>query len=597
MTTPIMPFAFEWQYQEDDDGDQSPPNSLEIGEPSEVSPLDITIKNILTGKEITIDPIDGATEASTTHYHFKLAFNVGILNDPEQIEIETANWSIHCDSNGNTDTLYLLWKGSEITLLPTQSTEVTLTGVAANSGVHDDSQEQASFIANFAATTTNLTIGWQFKQVMHIISVGTPQFFPGQHNPYATTTTLVLNMVKTTGKSNIPLFVGFVGSNKVLNVNDGTSSLKLRITNTNLVDGNTSNITFHYDSDPAKCSQLVLMLEAGDDNWALGTADQVNDINISIEGNQWSRKSKEQVKVKNKVKGYKWIFEPHGSDVVLEPQDTMLIDLSNIVTSKPTGESNLYLSYNYVPGYRDGQFICAIEKSPLVYKDKKVGIGTNPSDSVDLAIGDSDTGFKQQGDGKLAIYTNNQERVRINESGDVGIGTTDPQEALHIKSKNLRIDSGEIKSWGPISFRSDVDNTGDEKSVLFYNGTDSSTPLMTLNKNQELDVNGSIKSMSLNVTGVTTISEINTNESMIIKMNNSDLLGIVDFSFSPHFDHEYYYYSPFKVQDWDLLGNRDSGWSSNKENWAYYVSDKDPYSSFRLTQIFIAKKCFSLRNY
>ena len=38
--------------------------------------------------------------------------------------------------------------------------------------------------------------------------------------------TLTLNMVQSSGKSNIPLYVGFVNCNKVLNTYDEVSSLQ-----------------------------------------------------------------------------------------------------------------------------------------------------------------------------------------------------------------------------------------------------------------------------------------------------------------------------------------------------------------------------------
>ncbi len=74
----------------------------------------------------------------------------------------------------------------------------------------------------------------------------------------------------------------------------------------------------------------------------------------------------------------------------------------------------------------------------------KVGIGTvNPN--IHLAIGDSDTGLKQQGDGELAIYTNNKERVRIDKSGNVGIGTIDPKEKLEINGSIRGNRSGALR--------------------------------------------------------------------------------------------------------------------------------------------------------
>jgi len=53
---------------------------------------------------------------------------------------------------------------------------------------------------------------------------------------------------------------------------------------------------------------------------------------------------------------------------------------------------------------------------------EQLGVGT-VSSGIDLAIGDNDTGLNQEGENQLAIYTNNQERLRVDASGNVGIGT------------------------------------------------------------------------------------------------------------------------------------------------------------------------------
>jgi microcystin-dependent protein len=455
-----MPFEFTWCYEPDDDGDGGGCEILQYGNPDDVTPVKLNIINKLDNKNITIHNIPNVNEADEDHYHFKLRFDPNILAEPENIGVETENWSIKTICNQDADTIYLLWKGSEITLSPNKLTEVVLTGVVAKSALKSDSEQQVSFRAVLIGqSTTNLTIEWVMKKeiTIDVISIQGYVFIHGQHNKYATTTTIQLTMTKTTGKSNIPLFVGFVGSNKVLNVNNGTSSLQLRVTNKNLPNAQSPNITFHYDSNPSNCSKLAVMLEVGSATevpWGLGTQDQVNDINVSIPGNKWkSDGNVQQVKVNNIVKALTWTFVPKTQNIVLQAQETMLINLTDIVTAHPTGEANLYLSYNDLPDYKDGQFICSIEKSPLVYQDKKVGIGTTaPQNQLHLVgdgdmmaiedtTGEADIRYKdgkdnqswQAGTNSNGWYVYDDDyRLVVQKGGNVGIGITNPSSKLHV---------------------------------------------------------------------------------------------------------------------------------------------------------------------
>lgn len=93
----------------------------------------------------------------------------------------------------------------------------------------------------------------------------------------------------------------------------------------------------------------------------------------------------------------------------------------------PKGTSNVVL---------DGAGVTVTGTDPSSFVGN-VGIGTtNPK--LHLSIGDSDTGLKQQGDGILAIFTNDRERVRIDNAGNVGIGLDKPGERLEIAG-NLRV--------------------------------------------------------------------------------------------------------------------------------------------------------------
>lgn len=95
----------------------------------------------------------------------------------------------------------------------------------------------------------------------------------------------------------------------------------------------------------------------------------------------------------------------------------------------------------------------AIFGGSVSFMEGNVGIGTtNPL--IDLAIGDTDTGLNQEGDGNLAIYTNNSERVRIGSDGRVEIYSPNDASgspgsgALEIGnpagSSLLRMDNNEI---------------------------------------------------------------------------------------------------------------------------------------------------------
>ena len=54
--------------------------------------------------------------------------------------------------------------------------------------------------------------------------------------------------------------------------------------------------------------------------------------------------------------------------------------------------------------------------------NSSVGIAGATDPQVNLAIGDHDTGLQQDGDGRLAVYTNGVERLHMDELGNVNIG-------------------------------------------------------------------------------------------------------------------------------------------------------------------------------
>ncbi len=100
--------------------------------------------------------------------------------------------------------------------------------------------------------------------------------------------------------------------------------------------------------------------------------------------------------------------------------------------------------------------------------NKRLGIGTNSPD-IQLALGDSDTGLEQQGDGELGIFTNNEERIRVKPGGRVGIGTSDPGSKLTVvgemKATQILLDSGTAVS----NIRTDISSDGSDNDLATAN--------------------------------------------------------------------------------------------------------------------------------
>lgn len=104
-----------------------------------------------------------------------------------------------------------------------------------------------------------------------------------------------------------------------------------------------------------------------------------------------------------------------------------------------------------------------------------LGIAGVKDAKIHLAIGDNDTGFKQQGDGKLAIFTNNAERLRIDAAGNVGIGLTNPGEKLEIAG-NLNV-SGTISGQNLVA-SGDMRLRGGGDSGRIWSGYEDGGPTL-----------------------------------------------------------------------------------------------------------------------
>ena len=206
------------------------------------------------------------------------------------------------------------------------------------------------------------------------------------------------DIVNQRGKKNIPLYVGIQGSNTILNdasaatAASGTASnLTLRIVNT-LEQGNLAFTTGAIDTNKNTKFTLLFDDPIGDD-WDLASIDQLNAISVTTTRgtvNKNVRVSGSGASVTKTTQGKAPTFEITPNISSLAPGDTIDLNLTNIRSNTASGFANIYLKYEDVPGYWDGQFVVQVEKSPIVHKavngKKNVGIGVLPDGNNRLKV-------------------------------------------------------------------------------------------------------------------------------------------------------------------------------------------------------------------
>ncbi|MFP4121498.1 MAG: LamG-like jellyroll fold domain-containing protein [Coleofasciculus sp.] len=93
-----------------------------------------------------------------------------------------------------------------------------------------------------------------------------------------------------------------------------------------------------------------------------------------------------KVNENNEGQSSEWIITIEDVEkAFLEAGDFIRLTLSNVISSSVSGHTNLYLRYENIPGYWDGQFVVPIEKAPILYRKNKVGIGiSEPSATLEI---------------------------------------------------------------------------------------------------------------------------------------------------------------------------------------------------------------------
>ncbi|MBB3190620.1 tail fiber domain-containing protein [Halomonas cerina] len=402
-------------------------NALYITDEAVGQSLRLEIRN-QSGENLEL--LEPSTDGRPAH-QFELVFRPGVLNEAQLTKLSVQEQGVGLVTHKHEDGTLALRLS-----LPAASMAVGAKSVITLNNVNPDGR--------LGSRGTRVMLRYNGVQVH-----GTDEAISGFRESH-------LNIVTHLGKRNIPLHVGIVGSGQVLNNGVVNPPLLLRVSNVS----NDYRIVASADAERPSLFVILFEVGSGDEEWALGTAEQVKGIGVEYQsGTQWLDAHK---------LGGDQGRSPEWSVPVptLEAREYFDIRLSHIVTDHPAGLTNVHIRYENVPGYWDGHFVSLIEKSPIVVRGKQVGIGMAPetgtlqvfnparySVSMDgssetgtwMRIHNSSTGGRawniistgaknSAGAGNLLFKQDDTGPVRmvLDDSGNVGMGTDNPTEQLQL---------------------------------------------------------------------------------------------------------------------------------------------------------------------
>ncbi len=335
------------------DDDEQP--VLYISGGAEARNLNLELRNSSTQ---AIQFINGQNAvASADNHHFALRFRPGTLSDNtfkllttplERAKIlkEADQWDLYFPPKrpaaNEPASLYLLYKGASTSFRPDERRSLTLQRMSAAPG--------------------SGARGTQVELIPRQLTAA-----GGDATPITGSRSQYVHITNQQGKKNIPLHVGFVNGNTVLNDGKSTNTLQLRITNVSK-DG---AITLNPKSSSAPSKFIVsfdAQLQRQSKEWALVSSGDSSKVIVKADGREITAEG-----IQGETPEWPITFTAARN---LGAGQHIAVEISGIISSLPSGQANLYVRYENIPGYWDGQFVCVVEKGPIVIVNENVGIGT-----------------------------------------------------------------------------------------------------------------------------------------------------------------------------------------------------------------------------
>jgi hypothetical protein len=410
-----------------------------------------------SGGDLLLDPPPAGSQVSADHHHFELRFRPGVLSAASIAQLrvdDQAGWSATTPQTlaDGTVSVYLMSAIARTFAMDTPL-RFRLSAVGADG-------------AN-GARGTQLELRFRLR-------------FP-DGTPLEDTKLLHVDLVNQRGRKNIPLHVGFVGSHTVLNDGKTPNSLDVRITNAAPTELRLSG------QDSPSPSRFVVSFDVSsggkDGDLGLASASALAGMTLEaidghlLDGSDWVVEPGRQL-----GEGLAWTLTHKGKDVVLDAGQVIRLRLANIVTGATSGDTNLYLRYENIPGYWDGQFVCTIEKAPIRYDLRgNVGIGTaTPQHKLQIGDGAGALGVDPASEGPYVRFGDNTghalhiARAQESAGGPVDAGSTG---VLVTVLDDGRVGIGPDAPNAPLTVQADSSSTTEGRQIVVRGHADAHNEL------------------------------------------------------------------------------------------------------------------------
>jgi microcystin-dependent protein len=319
--------------------------------------------DILNSSRQNIELNDLGQTATPQAHHFELRFRPETLARANlaQINVATDGWSLDRSPDGTA--LYLLHQGL-ITLEAGKRTSLQLTGMNAD--------------GRGGTRGTRMELVYQN---MHY--AGEESLLDGSRLQY-------LNIVNRQGRRNIPLHVGFVGSDTVLS--DGKTPNTLRLRLANLSRDFDLRLSKGDATTPPSRFRVSFDVQAANETreWALTDYSKVDGASLHVTQTHSVSSNWADPQKRNLGQAVEWTVAP-SEDTTLKADGYITLELRDLVALTSIGHANIYINFENIPGYEDQQMTIVVQKSPLLFSNGNVGIGIKEPGSYKLNVEGGDT--------------------------------------------------------------------------------------------------------------------------------------------------------------------------------------------------------------